>query len=92
MSRSAGTSSISCKSLFSSGKSSKASTSNSEDTKNKILHRIHIGCEVNKVQAALLEEQEENRLKYLKDLLVEVEQDDWKYEPIDNIIGLQHNQ
>jgi len=90
MSRSAGTSSISCKSLFSSGKSSKTSATSTEDSKNIILHRIHIGCEVNKVQAALLEEQEENRIKYLKDLLEEVDQEDWKYEPIDSLIGLQH--
>ena len=35
-------------------------------------------------------EQEENRIKYLKDLLEAVDQDDWKYEPIDSLIGLQH--
>ncbi|XP_076824471.1 uncharacterized protein LOC143470304 isoform X2 [Clavelina lepadiformis] len=89
MSQNSVTSISSCKSLFSSGKSSRSNpSSHSKGELSSAYYSLHIDCEAAKVKSQIEKDLHEKRVKELKELLTKIEDENWKYQPIDELLGL----
>ncbi|XP_052684162.1 anaphase-promoting complex subunit 16-like [Crassostrea angulata] len=58
-------------------------------TSMNLMTRLHIEHDMEHVYKTVNKDMHEQRLKQLRQKLKTLEEDDWRYQPVDKLIGLQ---